>query len=470
MTIKERAKYFFKSESAKVLFWLSVWLSEYFLLRWCMDKYSIPLSTIYSVALIICGIEIFLVAYWHERKSKIAEPLLYSLLIFQFLIFRLYKAEEFEKLFHFPLLYGRYIVIGYAVFRRFFFRGLWEKIIAITQALIENHQENVLKQNEQFIEIQNKRAERLKARNETRKIRRDHRKARWKYIFSAISGFFSGFLGLFAAIAEGISDGISDGITKKHKYHKKESTDDGASEEHKDDEPNGTIHYESNRLSLLPLMIPIMVYIALLVASLFIAKSQTLNALFSIPSETGITVNGMIEFLMSSTSVIITIVLLTAAIWNVTVQVLIFMENVKKDLAKARTNQDRSITNYVLYVITVVLLIYFFRKYYPFNIDDLAKELTSGQIIVYPLIFVFILVTITFFTNNIYTHDIKSLLAKQDTKQIWNDIVSLVLNSIKSVVSYLKLITGDFLVSIQELANEENLIDDLNLEGDHQDG
>ena len=153
------------------------------------------------------------------------------------------------------------------------------------------------------------------------------------------------------------------------------------------------------------------------------------------------------------------------------VQIHIFIIQMKKDLISALNDQDdRSITSNVLYAMTIGILLYWLSKHYPFSLDDLAVEINNGNFITYPIAIVLLTILISFFTKGITVAKLKEKLNSTKTNKVITDLFDIAINVIAASVNYLKIVTSDFLLSIQELAYEEDLEDDLTDEGEELGG
>ena len=65
---------------------------------------------------------------------------------------------------------------------------------------------------------------------------------------------------------------------------------------------------------------------------------------------------------------------------------------------------------------------------------------------------------------------LKEKLNSTKTNKVITDLFDIAINVIAASVNYLKIVTSDFLLSIQELAYEEDLEDDLTDEGEELGG
>ena len=441
---KKNTKMLFKNKSIPVCLWTLLWIFEVTILGWLMNKRIIPGSIINSL-ISVCAIFCFLLLYLWIKGELIAEKLLYTLLIAVFMFKRLYIAENYQAAFFHPISLLLIWVLLYILFRIFLFDSLISKLEGIIDGFREyqNEQAQVKLKNRE--NLQQQREQRLNDRKERIRIQQDATRDFWKHLFSTIKTVIGGIVGGISAVFIGIKDS---------KATTKEDTEKGRK----------GIHINRGLVLFLAYIVLILFLLSRVVFPFIIKTSNDeilWNELFtnaeSLPEKATI----LVEILMTIVVVLICLMAFAAIILNAFLQLYSFSKTIMSDLSTSTDKEDKTITAPILFTLTVGVIVYWLVQNYPYNKDTFANAISSGQLVIYPLALVLFHVIISFLTRGITTTKIKEYMEKYEVDRLINDILELGFNAIRSVVSYLKIVTGDFLISILELADEDEIEDDL---------
>lgn len=461
-------KNFFRTDSGRLLKWLFIWLIEIFIL-WQLIERKYFSATVMSGIKIVSGVVlVFLLFFWLREKIS-TEYLAYFFLIIEFMFFNLYKESVFAKITGQPFWILYVVLLAYFLFRVLFpFYWFYDVIKNIFGGLREAGQEDLNERIQRHNILVAKRREQRIIKEKFREQKNKERESRWESIGSSFLSFFAWLIDVPRRILFGLGRSKS-----KYVPPKRQNSEDGGIEGN-DSPSHNNINTLDERIiyfSLSYLFVPMVFVIPIVIAIILLRDSSLLSELVRGGDSAEQITKSLIQIFVAGTILIIVLSVLSSIILNVVVQIHIFIIQMKKDLISALNDQDdRSITSNVLYAMTIGILLYWLSKHYPFSLDDLAVEINNGNFITYPIAIVLLTILISFFTKGITVAKLKEKLNSTKTNKVITDLFDIAINVIAASVNYLKIVTSDFLLSIQELAYEEDLEDDLTDEGEELGG
>ncbi len=164
-----------------------------------------------------------------------------------------------------------------------------------------------------------------------------------------------------------------------------------------------------------------------------------------------------IIFLIIINIILLLILLIIAfVVFVVCIQIIKSGHRMFNDLIKSINNPNGTdYSSTVFYSFIVFVICFFAYKLYPFELNDFAKVLSDGVIIIYPVMAAIFIPIITTVIDALNSTSISGFLNKDSTKKIKEKFGELALGTLEAILNYITFVTKDFLRSIQELSINE---------------
>lgn len=164
----------------------------------------------------------------------------------------------------------------------------------------------------------------------------------------------------------------------------------------------------------------------------------------------------LIGIVLIDTVVLIFLLILAFIVFIVVIQILksgVKMVKGLRETLKGNANPDYSST--VFYGIIVLSISYLVFRLYPFSVDSFNELLVRGDIFIYPIMLAILIPIITMIMDVINDHFIQGFLKEKRTKEVKKIFSDIAIGTLVAILTYIKFVTKDFLISIQELSTEE---------------
>lgn len=438
---KEMVKKLFQSRRFLIFCCLIFWLAEFFFLRNFVEKNAFSEAVLDGIK--ICGgVGIVYCLYYWFREKKNTELWIYSIFILEFVLFQLYRSEVFWTVVGKPIWILFPILVCYIVFRVLFpFHGFFCLVGDICSAWKEVQAER----KDEAEQRRNKLKKDRERKENEKKLRnnknREKRKNRWKKISTA----FFAFPVLIRNLLEDILEGVK------------------SPEISQNPEGKGKESIERNKGGKIALYIVFGILAVLFLVAFFIMSINLFKEKSGMLEEFDIS-REVINFIKNAVSLsilVVFVVMLFMTMANVFIIVSRSVLEIFRHSFKQHSKEDTNYIGYIWYSFTILTVCVWLYHYWPLNWDEFVTKFSSGDYIVYPIILALLSPFFMLISGSVKQGWAKDFLDKEEVKDAFDDIQSLVVDVFVAAINYLKYVSADFLMSIKDLADDDELIDDI---------
>lgn len=468
--MKELAKGFFSSKASRVGMWVLLWLFEYILFSWCVNKF--PEDIIMIVIFIGYVLIVYSVYYW-VTQNRSTECQIYALIILEFVFNKLNQESVFIDLFGRPFWIIYIILSVYFIIRFFILEKIYHLLHDIYLGFVESKrdrvQQKIIEMTKKQEIITKKKIEKVEYIKNKSLIRRQF----WSDARDKVVDFFLNIIDFFIAIPLGLF-----GKNKKTSRQEKKQT---IQQDSSDIDTPRTPKWVYFVIAIIAI-IAISLYFLLIYYQFYVFK----NNINPVTDENVLTVildglrnNGnsfevvtkLIGLGIIDTIILIILVIISFIIFVVVIQIIKSGNRMVKDLIKSINNPsgtDHSST--VFYSVIVFIICFFAYKLYPFELNNFVELLSNGAIIIYPIMAAVFIPIITTLIDVFSDDSIKKFLADERVENVKEKIIGLTFGTLDAILNYITFVTRDFLQTIQELSIDEFKDDTNDTKGGNTNG
>lgn len=464
--MKDLAKGFFSSKASKIGMWVFLWIFEYILFSWCVNK--LPEDIIMIVIFIGYVLLVYAVYYWVTQKRS-TECQIYALIILEFVFYKLNQESVFIDLFDLPF-WTIYIILSvYFIIRIFILEKIYHLLHDIYSGFVESRRDRVqlriiemTKEQEILTKKKIEKAEYIKNRS---LIRRQF----WSDLRDKVIDFLLNIIGFLIAIPLGLFGKNKN--TNRHikKIKNKEITLQDAS---KRDNAIHTPWWVKFVIALIVFFTG-SVFFLLVYYQFYVFKNDS-----SMPTETNILtifvsnlhdnkysfdwITNLIGLGIINAILFIIIVIISFIIFVIIIQIIKSGHRMIEDLMKSINNPNETDYSSIVFYSAIVFAICFFAyKLYPFELDSFVELLSNGAIIIYPIMAAVFIPIITTVIDVLNGESIKKFKDDERVQNVKEKIIDLSVGTLEAILNYITFVSKDFLRTIQELSIDE-FRDDIN--------
>lgn len=466
--MKDVAKEFFSSKAGKVGTWIFMWIFEYNLLSWCVDK--IPNYIVKGAAGIGYVLIIYAIYYWLIQKSS-TEVYIYSLLIFEFVFHNLNEESIFNELFKFPLEMIYIVLPAYFFIRIFVMKKIYRLLNDICIGFAESKREQMKQKAEEIKSTQDTFAKEKAEKAEYIRNRSLVRRRFWRNFRDNVVDFVFSILDFFVAIPLGLIEKNRERTKRKKKTKTIITKQKNEKETEEKEMVSSEIIEQTPKWVYLVIMIiaaiVISLFCLLLYYQFYISQSEISQIVemdiltsflrnLSNNSSSIEWVAKIISLCIIDVALLIVLLIIAFIIFIIVIQIVKSGNRMVKDLIKSINNpSETDYSSTVFYSIIVFVICFFAYKLYPFDANDFAELLSNGSFVIYPIVAAVFIPIITAVIDVFKSDTITNYLKSDKAGKVKEKFSNLALGTLEAMLNYITFVTKDFLQSIQELSIEE---------------